>query len=80
MKVTEILKTEWPTILCLISILGLSIGLAGCSSENKSTIGPYGAGFNSSVGRSGQESGTWNQPPHGGIDEKSSTSPGCADK
>lgn len=76
----RLLKDEWTMLLALFATICLLLTVAGCSSKTSSSIGGYTSGLNSSILKSDQQTGTWNQLPHGGIDEKSSTSPGCADK
>lgn len=57
-------------LACMLIVMSL---LAGCG-VTKNNLHTGGSG-SPSITMSGSPTGTWNQPPHGGIDEKSNSSP-----
>lgn len=72
------IEQSWPYVLVIGAALFLVLTIAGCT---------IGAKVDSPLARTLETQGelfdpdlqarTWNQPPHGGIDEKSSPTPGC---
>lgn len=72
---TGVVARQWPHLLLVVAILGLSLALAGCNTTGRLgaiCVGGEQDGINSSC----LELRTWNQPPpNGGIDEKSGYSP-----
>lgn len=68
--------TPWPQCLLVLSVLSLFLVLSACSSDTNYGVGrSIPSGEIPPVKEGSSSTGTWNQPPHGGIDEKSSNTP-----